>query len=122
LVDAYGEELEFDLIRLGLRLRDIGRTFTWRDFKVIVANLPTDSAVVRAELGQDHGWGRTEHLLAGVVDLLNILVWQPTSDGQKNRNRPSPIPRPGVQRRVGHRTTSMDDMAEWLRTRREQQT
>lgn len=29
-----------------------------------------------------------------MVDLTNILVWMKSSDGQKNRNRPKPIPRP----------------------------
>lgn len=30
-------------------------------------------------------------LLAGIVDRLNILIWQNTEDGAKGRNRPKPI-------------------------------
>lgn len=35
-------------------------------------------------------------LLASAVDELAILKWQKTKAGQKNRDRPEPIPRPGV--------------------------
>lgn len=30
-------------------------------------------------------------LLAGVVDRLNILIWQKTKDGQRNSNRPASV-------------------------------
>ncbi len=30
-------------------------------------------------------------LLAGIIDKLNILIWQNTEDGAKGRNRPKPI-------------------------------
>jgi len=36
-------------------------------------------------------------LQASMVDLLNILVWFKTADGQKGRNRPKLVPRPGVE-------------------------
>ena len=30
-------------------------------------------------------------LLAGIIDRLNILIWQNTEDGRKGRNKPKPI-------------------------------
>lgn len=44
------------------------------------------------------GWTRTNLLLAAIVDLLRWLQWSKTKDGRKNRNRPEPLPRPGVAR------------------------
>lgn len=32
-----------------------------------------------------------ESLLAGILDALNILVWQNTENGQKNRNKPQSV-------------------------------
>jgi hypothetical protein len=50
--------------------------------------------VFRATFGEQATWGAAEHLLAGLVDLMNVQVWMKSKDGQKNRNRPKPIPRP----------------------------
>lgn len=30
-------------------------------------------------------------LLAGVLDRLNLIIWQKTEDGSKGRNRPKPV-------------------------------
>lgn len=30
-------------------------------------------------------------LLTGIIDRLNILIWQNTEDGRKGRNKPKPI-------------------------------
>lgn len=46
------------------------------------------------------GWTVTDHLLALEVDYLAILAWQGTKDGQKGRNKPKPLPRPGDKQRV----------------------
>jgi hypothetical protein len=61
---------------------------------VLVRHAEPGSAVFRATFGEQATWGATEHLLAGLVDLTNILVWMKSKDGQKNRNRPKPIRRP----------------------------
>jgi hypothetical protein len=38
-------------------------------------------------------------LLAAIADVLRWLQWAKTKDGQKGRNAPDPIPRPGVKSR-----------------------
>lgn len=52
-------------------------------------------------------WQLGEHLLADIADSLRWLVWSKTTAAQHNRNRPEPIPRPGVhaeRERIGTAT------------------
>jgi hypothetical protein len=42
------------------------------------------------------GWTIQNMLLAELVDVAHWLQWAKTKDGQRNRNRPPPVPRPGV--------------------------
>lgn len=89
--------LEFDLIDRGLRLRDFpSERNTWRDLVVIVRNLGSESAYFRVTHADTWNWDNQAMLQASMVDLLNILVWFKTADGQKGRNRPKLVPRPGV--------------------------
>lgn len=49
LHEKFPEAVEFDLIRLGLRWRDVGsKRLSWRDALVIVNQLDEDSALARA--------------------------------------------------------------------------
>ncbi len=49
------------------------------------------------KLAGEWQWGLLENqLLAAGVDQLAVANWQRSQDGQKNRNKPRPIPRPGV--------------------------
>ncbi|MFI9506872.1 DUF5361 domain-containing protein [Nocardia sp. NPDC052566] len=98
LCNQHGEAIEADLIRAGVRLRDVGtKRFTWRDFAVLVRQSSADSALLRAMHPERYRWGQVEHLLADLVDVANLLLWSKTKDGSNNRNRPSPYPRPGVE-------------------------
>lgn len=86
------------MIGLGLRLRDFpSEGKTWRDLIVIVRNLGSESAYFRATHPDSWNWDNNAMLQASMVDLLNILVWFKTADGQKGRNRPKMVPRPGVE-------------------------
>lgn len=94
LLDEHGEAVEYDLIALGLRLRDLGtERLTWRDLFVIVRQSPRTTALNRERLGEAADWSLTEHLLAGVFDLLAGANWQ--RSGDKHAPRPKPIARPG---------------------------
>jgi len=42
-------------------------------------------------------WSLEAHLATLTVDALHVLAWQNTEDGTKGRNKPKPIPRPGVK-------------------------
>ena len=77
------------------------------------------SALYRALLGDDSDWNTTNQLLAMVADHLAVANWFQTKDGQKGKNRPKQIPRPGVkdeeETTYGKGTKmSREDMAAWL--------
>ena len=60
-------------------------------------------------------------LLAHAVDALRILVWQPTKDGRKNRNKPESIAEKlqGIDRQERKKTavTAFDTPEEFERAR-----
>ena len=68
----------------------------------LAAALPAGSAVHRAT-DPDHAWTIEALLLAHVVDLLALSVWQ---RGGGKGPRPKPIPRPGA--RPDSRTLDLD--------------
>lgn len=120
-VDEYREPLEFDLIGLGLRLRDVGSTgFSWRDLFVVVRQLPRDSSLGRAFDPENHHWGTAEQLLALIADEIRLGNWHRfgTQSQARKRNMPQPIERPGVESkdktRYGKGALPVDEMAEWL--------
>ena len=85
----------------------------------LAAHLPDDSATKRAIGG---GWTLAEQLSALVADRLQILIWQQTGDGQKGRNPPTPIERPGFEDETsatikGERM-SLAQASKWMATRR----
>lgn len=116
-VDAFTEEIEFDLLRLGLRLRNVGTdAFTWRDLYVVIRQSGQDSALFRAINEDDHFWGLAEMLLAEIADGVAVGNWQ--RGNGKRRDYPKPIPRPGVEPDSttygGKKPLPIDEMADWL--------
>lgn len=72
----------------------------------MVGSLPEESATVRAELGDDAGWGIAEQLLAMVCELLDrnnrqlVALFADPKDSKVRRflrSKPLLIPRPGVE-------------------------
>lgn len=118
--EEYREAIEYDLIDKGLRLRDLGEPgFTWRDLYVITRKSPPASALARELYGEDAHWGLLEQLAAAMVDAQNLANWLQSKDGAKNRNRPKPIPRPGVKadkdiNKFGKDAVPIDEMADFL--------
>lgn len=76
-------------MRAGWRLSDL----TYRQLLNWIKNPARGSAHARRLLGDEHAWGLTEHLLAGVHDRLAEGNWQ---RGNGKGPRPKPLPRPGV--------------------------
>lgn len=97
MLSSHRDAIEADLARFyGVRLTDLytGR-LTLRRFFVLVSQLPDDSAYRRSVLGHaEASWGVAEHLLASVVDSLQIANWQRSKDGQRGSRAPKPMPRP----------------------------
>ena len=99
LLKEHGEAVEYDLIRLGLRLSWLGtRRLTWRDLYVIVRQCPPDSALHRSAAGPDHIWDLHGHLLAGIFDVLSVANWQ--RGGDEHAKKPERLPRPGITKQV----------------------
>lgn len=40
-------------------------------------------------------WNSAENMLWSIEFSLRVLVWQKSKDGQKNRNKPTPLKTPG---------------------------
>lgn len=75
----------------------------------LAANLPDDAAVWRT-LDERNRWPVSAYLIAAVVDQLNLIIWTKTKDGEKGRNRPTPIPRPGVEEKTKNRDSEVQAM------------
>lgn len=113
LIDEHREPIEFDLISLGLRLRDCPSPgFNWRDLWVICRRLGRSSELYKAmNPDDDTSWSVTDYLLALVADNTAFRLWQ--SAGGKGR-KPKPIPRPGDTKKYGGDSLPVSDMAGWL--------
>lgn len=90
------EALESDLMRVGYTAADVPRRLSWRALKAFVAHVRPGDAFYHQLHGEVAEWSAQEHLTANLIDLVMLLVWFKTSDGQKGRNRPKPVQRPGV--------------------------
>lgn len=65
-------------------------------------------------------WTTSDYLLAAVVDGVQLLAWLQSEDGQKGRNRPTPIQRPATEQPESESTesgVSIDEMEVWLAKR-----
>lgn len=90
---------------------------SWADLRDIVKYQPATSALHRAMRPEESPWGLSEHLLAVVADAVIAGNWMSSRDGQKNRNRPKPIPRPGVtpdHKKFGGQAESIEAIRGWL--------
>lgn len=89
------DEVEADLARFYGVHDERAHTLTHIATLVTVMIRDPDSWTHRA-INEHWQWANpTVALEASMVDYLALLVWQQTKDGQKNRNRPKPVPRPG---------------------------
>lgn len=120
LIEEHSEALEYQLITHGLRLRWLGsERLNWRDLLVIVKHSPESSALFRSVHGAEQAeWTLTNHLLAGMTDVLRWLQWAKTEDAARKKNRPRPIPRPGIEddsvKQIGRGSLAIEDMKNWL--------
>lgn len=113
LIEEHREAIEFDLIRMGLRLRNVGSsTFNWRDLLVVIKRLGRDSETYR-ELhpDDDTSWTVSDYLLASIADISQLRIWQ--AGGGKGR-KPKPLPRPGDVKRQRGDAMSVEEAKAWL--------
>lgn len=89
---------------------------SWADLRDVVKYSPEGSALHRAMHPDAAPWGLTEHLLAVVADAVIQGNWMQSRDGHRNRNRPKPIQRPGIEstKKFGGKPESMESIKDWL--------
>lgn len=101
-MDEHRAAFEYDLIRLGLRLRDLGETwFTWEDLKAIILGLQHDPGSMTAR--DIHGnealaWNMEAQLLAAIFDSLQWIEFRERQSLFKDPgDPPEPLQRPGIK-------------------------
>lgn len=103
MILQYGDELEADFFKfyhLDIAL------FTWTEGYScdrainLMKNLPIDSAFIQAINNLDNsGWSVTDHLLATVLDLQMLQIWQfSAANSKKKPPKPKPFTRPGKKK------------------------
>jgi hypothetical protein len=95
VVEDHAGAINYDLMKLGLRLRQLGTgALSWGDLRDYVRYGNTETALALETHGSTVLWGVTDHLLAVVADALHNANWQ---RGGGKGSKPQPIPRPGVE-------------------------
>lgn len=102
----------------GVDILDVGTPhLSWRRLHSLIEQLPRESRYAAVSGGDQTRWGHLEHLVATVVDLLQIGNWMFASAHSKSRvNEPKMIERPGVLdgERIGSGRLSKAEMREQL--------
>lgn len=109
----FPDEVELEVLRAGLRLRDApSRRTNWRDIFLLIRYAARDSPIQRA-LGDIDGaiWTISDYLLARIGDSINAGNWQ---RGGGKGTKPKPIPRPEDVKHAGRDALPVADMQEWL--------
>lgn len=92
-MDAHEEAVRADLVRMGLRLPDIGtEAFTWADFGAWLTYADHTTAVYRAVNG--HNWSVETALMANLHDLGMADLYQYNRSKGGRMRKPKPFPRP----------------------------
>jgi hypothetical protein len=84
---------------------------------VLIAGLPRTSNLAREVHGGEAEWSTGDHLLALLFDALQIANWQRSKDGATGRNKPKPLPRPGLKtagERMGKTTRTPEEVKAYL--------
>ena len=87
------EAVEVDLLHKGFTFADVPDRVSWRALILMVRHSPRDSTVYRVVFGEQADWGVTDHLLATIADILNLILW--LTGNPKKTKQPKPLPRPG---------------------------
>lgn len=84
------------MIERGLRWRDVGtRSFTWGDCYAVIAALPYDAPLLRAENPKEWFWFHPMNdVLVGIYDALAITS---ATQAQRPKIKKSDIPKPTLR-------------------------
>ena len=104
----YPDELRADLQRFyGLDIDRMGCDYSVAHAAACAANMPRDSACVRA-VSPVAAWSDETYLLAQIEYDLRVLAWQNSKDGAKNRNKPKRMQTPADVERIKQKAENTD--------------
>ena len=78
----------------------MGEAVSWRDCAAMVAHLPSESALRRAE---GDGWSEAERLLAEVANNAAVVWWQRTDHSAPGNDEPPRVLSPHERERLASR-------------------
>lgn len=113
-IDEHPEEVEYDLLRSGCRLRDWpDNGVSWRDLFVLLRQADRDTAVYRAVMGDAAERTTDIELLRRIEYLLQIIAAQRTIDlgARGPQLQPMPWDEPTVERPDA---MSLAEVYEWM--------
>lgn len=87
---------------------------SWRRLDLLLRHLPRDSHFVRAISGEIARWGESEHLLASILDALQLGNWQRFKRWFKSAPEYEPISRPGVEAKPKRMTVKPSALARMM--------
>jgi hypothetical protein len=105
----FGEAVEYDILRHGRRLQDLGTAaFPWRELLLIVRHQdPHESALRRAAL--DHvDFGYSDQVQVAILNTLRVMSWQLGMD--PDAPRPERVLMPGEKSDEQIDAMSIEDM------------
>lgn len=103
LIDNHRDELEYELLKAGVRLRWLGRpSLSWNDIYLIAANSEPGTPLAKA-LDKRMAWKPIDFWMQSIEYSLRWLVWAKTKDGRKGRKKPKPMQPPGTSGRDTNR-------------------
>ncbi len=98
-VEDHHKALDFDLMRCGYELKDVGRSISWGALHSFICNIGLDSAVGRELNPELHQWTSTlttNKILADIYDMLAQINANLVAVGShKAAKKPKTYPRPG---------------------------
>lgn len=97
---------------------------TWRRLAVLLRHLPRESAYVQAVGGDTVRWGDSEHLLAGILDVVQIgnFYTQVLASDRRLKGDPKPpkpLERPGDRKKRAKASRTVAQIAGTLEAWRE---
>lgn len=93
-IDEHAEAVESDLLEHGYRLSDLLVTYSWRDLLVMVRHWQDEPGTALSASVHGHRlWADSDHLLATILDAIQLGNWQRA--GKKHARKPKLTPRPG---------------------------
>lgn len=108
LLGNHEGELRADFQRFyGLNLDGMGIDYSVTHAAALAANLPRESATVRAVV-PEAAWSDETYLLSAIEYDLRVLAWQNSKDGSKGRNRPKRPQTPADVERVRGKVEQTD--------------